>query len=442
MTYVRSSDQPVGSTLTLLAEETGEVVQRTVLPGGLRILTESIPGVHSVVFGVWVAAGSRHETKAQHGAAHYLEHLLFKATRKRTALDVASEIEAVGGELNAFTSREYTCFYARVLDRDLPLAADVVLDVVGGGLMRDVDVESERDVVLEEIAMHEDDPADVVHEQFITAVCSNPSLARPVLGSAQSIASLTPRAIRSFYRRHYRPESMIISVAGNVDHETVVATVSELVRPYGWLAGSAAAVGAPAGTPARRKSLRDLVIVRPTEQTHLILGGKGITRTDPARYDLAVLNAALGGGMSSRLFSEVREERGLAYSVYSFTSPFVDDGCFGVYVGTKPGKAVEALGVIRGEISAVAGQGLTDDEVARSKGQVRGTMVLGLEDPFARMARLGKSEFLSGELPGIDELHRRVDGVTPASVRAVAKRVLAAPMLTTIVGPAPKERTA
>ncbi len=436
MGYVPACDQPVGSTATLLREPTGEVVRRTVLPGGLRVISESVPGARSAVFGIWIGSGSRHETASQHGAAHVLEHLLFKATRKRTALEVSAEIEAVGGEINAFTSREYTCFYARVLDRDLPLAADVIIDVVGGGLMRAADVASERDVVLEEIAMHEDDPADVAHEEFFFRALTSRALARPVLGTVDSITALEPAAIRSFHASHYRPENMVVAVAGHVDHDAVVQLVRGFGEPFGWFYGSATPALLTPARPARRRHVADHSLARPTEQTHVLVGGKGPTRSDPARYDMAVLNSSLGGGMSSRLFFTVREERGLAYSVYSFASPFVDDGCFGVYVGTKPSKAAEAIEVITDELAKAARSGLTADEVVRGKGQLRGTMLLGLEDPFARMSRLGKSEILLGELPGIDELHERIDAVTAESVAAIADRILGAPLFITTVGPA------
>lgn len=434
-TYQPASEQRPGETVVLLREEAGSQVQRTVLPGGLRIISEQVPSARSVSVGAWVAAGSRDEESAEHGAAHYLEHLLFKATQNRSAMEVAAAIDAVGGDLNAFTSREFTCYYARVLDRDLPLAVDVVLDVVGAPLMRDTDVEGERGVVLEEIAMHEDDPGDVAHEHLFAAVLSSESLARPVLGTSDSIRGLSGDRIRGFYERHYVAPKMVIAAAGAVDHGELVELVSAAARQYGWLDGD------ESPQPVRSGSIREgngsgrVVLPRHSEQIHLVVGGPGLTRRDDRRYAFGVMNSILGQGMSSRLFQQVREERGLAYSVYSFAAPFADAGVFGVYAGSSPEKSDEAAEVIAAELAVVAERGLTPEEVDRGRGHLRGSLVLGLEDGFARMARLGKAEVATGELPGIAEIHRRLDDVSPESVAAVASDVLGSADMTVVVGP-------
>ncbi len=422
----------------ILPGDSGSLVQRTVLGNGLRIITEAMPGSRSAAFGVWVGAGSRDETPRQHGAAHYLEHLLFKATARRSAFEVNASIDAIGGEMNAFTAREATCFFAHVLDADLPIAVDVVLDVVTAGLMRAQDVESERQVVLEEIAMHEDDPADVAIEHFYGQVLADRALARPILGTQESIEALQPHLIRRFYADHYVPPATVIAVAGAVEHAAVVELVRRALAESGW-GNREAAAPRPIRTahPARPRRMADVVLQRPTEQTHLVIGGPSMPRNDPDKYALAVFNAVLGSGMASRLFTRVREERGLAYSVYSFAAPFADTGVFGVYAGTRPQKAEEAIAVIREELAQVAASGLTPAEVERGKGSVRGSRILSLEDPFSRMNRLGQSELVVGELPSIAEIQLRIEAVGPEDVARVAARLLPAATAMTVVGPVP-----
>ena len=424
---------PKAQTRTLLREGDGGLVRRTTLPGGLRIITEQVPGVRSVAFGVWVNVGSRDETAAQMGSAHYLEHLLFKGTSRRSALEISSEIEAVGGDLNAFTSKENTCYYARVLDQDLPLAIDVVCDVVTDALIRSEDVEAERGVILEEIAMHDDDPSDIVHDVFAEAMFGDTPLGRPILGTAETIGAISRRTIHSFYRRRYRPESMVVAAAGSLDHDTVVRMVRRAFAP---VLDQDVDVAAPR-TPRRqhRPEAGAKVTRRATEQAHLVLGVPGITRDDPRRYALSVLSTSLGGGMSSRLFQEVREKRGLAYSVYSYAQGFSDDGVFGVYAGCLPSKVNTVLDVCLEQLEDVAAHGLTDDEIRRGKGQMRGATVLGQEDPGARMSRIAKSELHADPLLSIDDLLARIDAVNGDDVRTVARDLLSAPRTLAVIGP-------
>ena len=424
---------PKAQTRTLLREGDGGLVRRTTLPGGLRVITEQVPGVRSVAFGIWVNVGSRDETGAQMGSAHYLEHLLFKGTSRRSALDISAAIEAVGGDLNAFTTKEYTCYYARVLDVDLPLAIDVVSDVVTDALIRTEDVEAERGVILEEIAMHEDDPTDVVHDEFASAMFGDTPLGRPILGTIDTITGISRRSIHAFYRAKYRPERMVVAAAGSLDHDTVVRQVR---AAFAHVLQHDAEVGAarPARRP-RRHAAGMRVTSRPTEQAHLVLGVPGITRSDHRRYALSVLSTALGGGMSSRLFQEVREKRGLAYSVYSYAQGYSDDGMFGVYVGCLPGKVDTVLDVCLTEMQRVADHGLTDDEIRRGKGQVRGATVLGQEDTGARMTRIAKSELHADPLLSIDQLLARVDAVTSDDIREVAHDLLTAPATLAVIGP-------
>jgi predicted Zn-dependent peptidase len=425
------ADQPVGSTRTLLrVTDGGGLVRRTVLPGGLRIITEAMPTVRSVSFGVWVGVGSRDETPSLAGATHYLEHLLFKGTRRRDALEIAAALDAVGGEMNAFTAKEYTCYYARVLDEDLPLAVDVICDMVTSSLIAGADVESERGVILEEIAMHDDEPGDAVHDVFAETVFGNAPLGRPVLGSVESIEALSRQSIAGYYRRRYRPSSLVISAAGNVDHADVVRLVRRAFDQAGALGATderpVPARLAPSTRSSRSRRGRVSVVPRPTEQANLVLGGFGVARTDDRRFALGVLNNALGGGMSSRLFQEIREKRGLAYSVYSYASQYAETGLFGVYVGCLPKKVHQVLELCRTELGAVSDGGISEEELARGKGQMRGALVLGLEDTGSRMTRLGKSELVYGELMSVDEILRRIDAVTLDDVRAVARDVVAA----------------
>ena len=432
-------EQAPGSTRTLLVED-GARVRRTVLPGGLRVVTENVPGVRSAAFGIWVGVGSRDETPAQAGAAHYLEHLLFKGTGRRSALEISAALDAVGGEMNAFTSKEYTCYYARVLDADLPLAVDVVSDLVTSALMRSYDVDSERDVILEEIAMRDDDPGDLVHEEFADAMFGPTPLGRPILGTVETIESITPRAIRAFYKRQYRPENMVVAAAGNVDHATVVRLVRKAFGAAGFLDGDAMPAVPRAGEFRTRGAGDVRVLSKTTEQANVVLGVPGLARDDDRRFALGVLNAALGGGMSSRLFQEIREKRGLAYSVFSFAAHYADTGMFGVYAGCMPKKVDDVLEIARDELVKVAAHGLTDEELQRGKGQMRGGLVLGLEDTGSRMSRIGKAELLTGDLWSTADVLGAIDAVTIDDVREVAGGLLEVTPTLAVIGPFDTDR--
>ena len=428
-----SDERTVGSPLT----SADSTVRRTVLPGGLRVVTEFLPAVRSVALGIWVGVGSRDEDENHAGATHYLEHLLFKGTRKRTALDISAAMDAVGGELNAFTAKEYTCYYARVLDADLPLAIDVLSDMVTDSLIEPKDVDAERNVVLEEIAMNEDDPGDTVHEAFTTRLFGDTPLGRPILGTVDSINAITREQIFEHYQARYTPEHLVVAAAGNLDHDTVVELVR---RAFGdVLAPRAAAEPAPARLAGdQRGSLAGAgttLISRGIEQANLVLGCEALARTDDRRFALGVLNAAFGGGMSSRLFQEVREKRGLAYSVYSFAGQHADTGMWGIYVGCLPSKADDVLAICAEEITRVVEGGLTDAELARGKGQLRGSIVLGLEDPSSRMSRLGKSELVYPRLEPVEEVLASIDAVSHDDVRAVAADILTRPKALAVVGP-------
>ncbi|WP_433575748.1 M16 family metallopeptidase [Nocardia brasiliensis] len=414
-------------------------VQRTVLPGGLRVVTEHVPGVRSASIGVWVGVGSRDEGPTVAGAAHFLEHLLFKATPTRTALDIAQAMDAVGGELNAFTAKEQTCYYAHVLDEDLPLAVDMVSDVVLNGLCRAADVDVERQVVLEEIAMRDDDPEDVVGDSFLSALFGDHPIGRPVIGSIESIESMHAAQLRGFHLRRYRPDRMVVAVAGNVEHDHTVELVHRAFHNR----------LDPAAQPAKRREGRfrphsDPELQwshRDSEQAHLAFGVRAFGRHEgERRWPLSVLNTVVGGGLSSRLFQRIREERGLAYSVYSSVDTFADTGAFSVYIGCQPENLGKVAALARGVLEEVAADGISDAECARAKGSLRGGLVLGLEDSASRMNRIGRSELSYGNHRSVSETLARIDAVTTDEVSAIARTLLARPFAASIAGPYKRTR--
>lgn len=436
--------QHPGTTHTLLSpqdsgiDQTLGTVRRTVLPGGVRVITEQVGTVRSVSVGVWAGVGSRDESPKVAGATHYLEHLLFKRTDRRDAMAIAAELDAVGGELNGFTTKELTCYYARVVDEDLPLAVDVLLDMVTSSQVTDADVEAERDVVLEEIAMNADDPGDCVHELFTQRLWSTSPVGRPVLGTVESIAAISPHQLRRWYRTRYLAPNLVVAAVGNLEHTAFVREVRKALAA-GRLPLAPDGHPAPprsAATPVSRSRPRPGVHVleRDTEQANVVLGVPGLPRDD-RRWTLAVLSSVLGDGSSSRLFQSVREERGLAYSVNSYFTSLTDVGEFGVYVGCQPAKVDEAVRVIRAEVEQVAEHGVTPAELARAKGQLRGSLVLGLEDTGSRMTRLAKADLLSGELPSLSEVLRRIDAVGLPDVHALAAELFAVPLSVAVVGP-------
>ncbi|GAB2958188.1 insulinase family protein [Amycolatopsis acidiphila] len=424
-------EQAAGTTRTL-----DVAVKRTVLPGGLRVISEHVPGVRSATVGLWVGIGSRDEPPAVAGAAHYLEHLLFKGTRNRGATEIAEEIDAVGGEFNAFTAKEHTCYYAQVLDEDLPLAMDLVTDVVFEALCTDADVDTERSVVLEEIAMRDDDPEDLLHETFVSSVLAGHPLAKPVLGSEESIRGMSAKALRGFYRRRYTLPRMVLAVAGNVEHRQVLRLARKALRDR--LSGSDTPVPPRRGKARITAGPQLALHTDDTEQAHVMLGMRAPSRHDERRYTLNVLNAALGGGMSSRLFQEIREQRGLAYQVYSSVAGYADTGHLSVYAGCQPERLGEVANVLRDVLGQVGKDGFTDAEVARAKGQLRGGLVLGLEDTASRMSRIGKQELNFGLYQSVDDTVARIDAVSTDEVYELARTLFGAPggvSVAAVVGP-------
>jgi predicted Zn-dependent peptidase len=411
-------------------------ITRSEFSSGLRVVTERMPGVRSVSIGFWVLAGSRDERPAISGHCHFLEHLLFKGTTSRSALDIAEAFDAVGGDVNAFTAKEYTCYYARVLDRDLEMAVDHLTDMLQHSTLGSSDLEAERDVILSEIDMHEDSPEDVVHDLFTTTLWPGHPLGRPILGTRERIRAATRGSVRGFYRRHYVPAHLVVAVAGNVRHDVLVRMLRQRMEVGRERHGRGDAAWRLRAAPrAPGPSGRHLVQRKKTEQAHVVLGTNGLARTDPDRFAFLIINTALGGGMSSRLFQEIREKRGLAYTAYSYHAQYAETGLFSAYCGTTAPKAKTVVGLIREQLESVRDGGLTEDEFERAKAHVKGSTVLSLEDTGGRMSRLGKSEIANGEILTVEETLRRVGRVTLADTRRVAERVLSQPMTLTVLGP-------
>jgi predicted Zn-dependent peptidase len=408
---------------------------RTEYDSGLRVLTEQMPGVRSVTLGFWVDIGSRDERPSVAGASHYLEHLLFKGTKTRSAQDIAEAFDAVGGDLNAFSAKEYTCYHCRVLDRDLPMAVAYMTDMLQSSTIARADVDGERGVILEEIGMRDDAPDDLIHDLFAETLWKGHPLGRPVLGTRETINAITRQQVHGFYRRNYRPAKFVVAAAGNVRHDELCALLEKGMDAGKRLADPDSARKVRLGGTAPASPGGTLVTNRKTEQAHLCLGTSGLARNHPDRFAFGVVNVALGGGMSSRLFQEIREKRGLAYSVYSYHSQFAETGLFCVYAGTMPGRAKEVLGIVRRELRRMAEDGLSAEELDRAKGHVKGSLVLSLEETPSRMSRLGKSEIGHGEILSIDEILDRIDSVTREDAQRVAGDIFGRPQTLTVVGP-------
>lgn len=436
MPFFPAAEQPAGTTRLLLRESDGSVVRRTVLPSGLRVVSESAPGSRSVTLGVWAGAGSRDETARTRGAAHFLEHLLFKGTRRRSALDIAAEIDAVGGMANAFTSKEYTCFYAKVLGRDLPVAVDVIMDITTQPTLKAADIDAERTVVMEEIGMHEDDPADRAGEAVEAAVLSGSPLSLPILGTRESITGMTPRAIRSFFARHYQPAMLAVTASGAVEHNHLVKLVREATEGLEWPWGVAPReLHRGLGSTRRRRPATGVTWQDwPGGQCTVALAVPGLPRAHPDRRALDVVNEIVGGGMSSRLFQSVRERHGLAYAVYSGHSPYSDAGVWTAAAGCQPDRAVDVVRLVGQELRSIITDGVDAAEVVRAKGHLSGNLALAGEDSASRMASLGRAEVATGELITLDEALDRVAAVTVADVNRVAREVLSAPPAVCVVG--------
>ena len=398
----------------------GSTIRRTRLDSGLRVVTERLTGLRSVAVGFWVGTGSRDEPDDVAGASHFLEHLLFKGTDGRRAVEIAEAVESVGGDMNAFTGHEVTAFYVRVPDHHLALALDILSDIVWSPALRPDEVESERHVILEEIRMRDDTPDDLVHDAFAAALFAEHPLGREIAGTFDTISAMSRDAIAAYHRDHYVPSNVVVAAAGNLEHDAVVELVERalpatLTRPRPPRVNG--------GTAAASRPIA--VVERPLEQAHLVLGMRGLRRDDPDRFALAVLDQVLGGGMSSRLFQEVRERRGLAYSVFSYRSSFEETGAFAVYSGTAPERVDDVLAVLRDELDRLVRDGsVTEHELAGAKGHLAGSLALSLESSSSRMHRIGRAELTLGVVPDLDEVVDEVTSVEMDDVARVVDRVL------------------
>lgn len=391
---------------------------RTVLGNGVRILCEEIKSVQSVAIGIWVAAGSRYEEEAEQGISHFLEHMFFKGTQKRSALDIAQSLESVGGQLNAFTTKEYTCYYARVLKEHYPLAVDVLFDMLLNSKFDPEDISKEQKVILEEINMYEDSPDETVHDLFAQAIWDGHSLGRPVLGSKKSVSDITREDLLGYIERRYQPSRLIISVAGHTTPEETLSLLKPRLetlasRPY----------DSHSGPPQCHSQVK--IIEKPTEQVQICLGVPAFSLNDERIYALQILNNVLGGGISSRLFQTIRENRGLAYTVYSYHSGYHDSGLLAIYAGTGPQSTKDVINMALGEVADIKAHGISDSELKRAQDQIRGSLILGQESVTSHMSRLGRTEVTHERVVTVEEVIERISSVRLEDVADVAKEVFA-----------------
>lgn len=445
---------------TLRQDEDGSIVRRTVLPSGVRILTEHMPAALSASVGFWVGVGSRDEAEGQYGSTHFLEHLLFKGTPTRSALDISLAFDRVGGEANAATTKETTCYHARVLGEDLPMAIEVISDMVTQPLLDYEEAERERGVILDELAMDADDPLSMAHEQFSRLIFGEHPLARPVGGTRAEIRELKVEEFRDHYVKHYAPETLVITAAGAVDHDAVVRMATEALKAGGWdldtertpmprrtatygVKIDAQTLGTRDGIPEPVEELRAMPgsqagvfrIYKDIEQAQVFLGVPGLPTDSENRFALSILSTVLGGGMSSRLFQEVRERRGLAYSTFAMTAGYSDTGFFSLYAGCAPEDAETTLEVLGEQFDLIAAQGITEDELDWAVGSLAGQSVLTGEDHGARMSRLAGAELMTGHYVTLEETLEKLRAVTRDDVKALAARLAAQPRTAVILAP-------
>lgn len=402
--------------------------RETVLDNGVTVLTESLDSVRSVALGIWFSVGSRDESPAEAGMSHFMEHMMFKGTPTRSAAEISEAFDRLGAELNAFTSKEYTCYYSRVVDEHLPTALEILSDMVGNALLADDACQREREVVIEEIARMEDTPDDRIHELFSRTLWPEHPIGLPILGNRETVGGFDHEAAVEFRTRHYLTGNCVVAAAGSVDHDALVELVrTHLLLPQGPRSDRPAAESPSTG--------RLTVLTKETEQTHICYGASCLNARHADRFTLAVIDTVLGGGMSSRLFQEIREKKGLAYAVFSFHALYQDTGQFTVYAGTRPANAEQVVGLIKTEIERLLTSGLTAEELSRAKESIKGTLVLGLESTRNRMTRLGKNAVTNGELLSVDEVMERIDAVDLAATERVAAETLAGERVLALIGP-------
>ena len=423
---------PLKASVEFTADEA--TVSKTVLDSGVRILTEHVQGAPSVAISVSVGVGSRDETKHHLGSTHFLEHLLFKGTSRRSALDISIAFDSVGGSSNAATAKEYTSYYARVQNSAINLATDVLLDMFTSAKIDQTDFETEKTVILEELAMNDDDPEDVAHEAFSDALMPNSDLGRPIGGSKESILAVTRDQVVDHYRQHYAANTLIVAAAGGVEHAHLVELVQNQLESVGWNNPRDPIARRPQEFRKPNEPERFRLIEKDTQQSHLILGFQSPHSMDDDRYALAIFNTILGGGMSSRLYQEIREKRGLAYSTYSYQHGYSDSGFFGLYAGCNSENAEAVIKLMREQLEDVASQGVSDDEFTLALGNITGSLALRFEASMARMNRLVGVELGSGEYLAVSEVLDKFKAQTKADVLRVANRIASAPSSLVAVG--------
>lgn len=403
------------------------MIRTSTLDNGLRVVTEAVPGASSIALSFWVGTGSRDEQPAEYGMSHFLEHLLFKGSTTRTALDIAQAIDEVGGDMNAFTTKELTAFYIRVLADDEELAFDILCDIMCDPGFDPDEIDAERQVVIEEMLMRVDEPADLVHEYFAEQLFAGHALGREILGDRTLIETMSPAQIRAFFEHHYQPRNLVFAASGRLDHDEIVEGVKQRWR--GREGGARPQRMAAVANSGVRKAYR-----RPTDQAHIVVGVPAPDRHDHDRYAASVLDVIFGGGMSSRLFQEVREKRGLAYTVYSAYTGYDGAGDFSMYVGTAPQRANEALKVMMYEFRRLA-DGVTDLELQRAKRHLRATTLLSLEEVPARMSRIGRSLLLHDDVLPVDDVMSRFEAVTSEDISQLATKFVEGDPVIVGVGP-------
>lgn len=397
-----------------------------VLPNGLRVVLEKIPTCRSVSFGIWVKTGSRNEDTARNGISHFIEHMLFKGTERFSAKDIAEVFDGIGGNVNAFTTKEYTCYYVKVLDEHLPLAMDVLSDMFFNSKFDVEELEKERNVILEEISMYEDTPDDLVHDLMAKAVYQDHALGQTILGLGENLLKLQSDDLRAYMKQFYTIENTVISMAGNFDDDAMALIEKHF--------GAFANTGADAALEKPAFHSEALYHDKKTEQNHICLSLPGCSLRDDRLYAMILLNNTIGGGMSSRLFQEIREKRGLAYSVYSYHTAYIDSGVFTIYTGTAPKQTEEVLKVSMDVIGDIVTNGLTESELRKGKEQLKGSLILSLESTSSRMNRLGKNELMLGKHYSLDEIIARIEAVQLDQIRELTREVFAQPFALAMVG--------
>jgi predicted Zn-dependent peptidase len=424
---LKSLKRPVSP---VFPQKTEATYQKTILPSTIRIVTEEIPHVRSLSLGFWIESGSRDEVPDNNGISHFIEHMVFKGTKKRNVKEIAQSIESVGGYLNAFTSKEHTCYYARVLDEHLELATDVLSDMVFQPTFPEKELDKERNVVLEELKQAEDDPDDIIQDYFEKALFKTHPLGMPVIGTAKSISSFKRKDLVQYRSEQYTASNLVIAAAGNLKHEQVVELAERFIQQV------------PKREERKKEPPRTFLAeptsevseyYKPIQQAHICMGTIGFTVKDKNRFAMQVLNTLLGDGMSSRLFQNIRERYGFAYAVYSFNNMMQDTGAVGVYIGTDDNHVQRCIDLVWKELKSLRNQGITKEELDRTKAQLKGSMMLGMENIPNRMIRLGSSELYFGELIALDDIIKNIDAVTRDQVQEIAEGLFLEDRFATVI---------